>query len=337
MNDEYTGDTHPLVANDEEYNLDLIISFIEKHPEDADKWLDHLKPIFETETLWKTHRGERLSEEELENQVQRHYIEENNRSENDDNMITNEFGCLRCNKRWDSTTEHPTMTLLCGHKMHTVCYLMGQYYDDTARCSHPGCDHNPWDIIRKISRRRDRVREETRNTLTEIILNKQSFKNDLRTYKECIKEYIKQASKIQKNINSIKDDTIKKHILSIRIIHDDLNNNIKRVRNSELMKNTKTALRNFRRVSNMFYRKYHLSMRDMIRRKIIRNMNWKNRSVLERHNNILTMRYYRFGIRILPGKSSWSKYMDDHSDFEDRSLDGPVPENEYVDGEEVEE
>jgi len=324
MDDDFQADSHVLISNHEEFNLDLITSFIEKHPEDADKWLNHLKPIFETETLWRSNRGERLSEEELENQVQRHYIEEYDRSENDDNMITNEFGCLRCNKRWDATTEHPTMTLLCGHKMHTVCYLMGQYYDDTGRCSHPGCGHNPWDLIRKISRRRDRVREETRNNLIEIVLNKASFQNDLRTYKESIKNFIKEANKIQKEINSIRDNNIKKHILSIRIIQDDLNQSIKSVRNGELMKSTKVALRNFRRVSNMFYRKYHLSMRDLIRRKIIRDMNWKNRSVLERHNNILSMRSYRFGIRIMPGKKSWSKYMG--SDTEESE-----PENEYVD------
>ena len=53
-------------------------------------------------------------------------------------------------------------------------------------------------------------------------------------------------------------------------------------------------------------------------------MNWKNRSVLERHNNILTMRSYRFGIRIMPGKKSWSKYMG--SDTEETE-----PQNEYVD------
>lgn len=334
MNDEYTGDTHPLVINHEEYNLDLITSFIEKHPEDTEKWLEHLKPIFEENNVWTRNRGVELSEEELKNQVERFYIQDDHTN---NTTITNELGCLKCNKRWDATTEHPTMTLLCGHKMHTVCYLMGQYYDDTGRCSHPGCDHNPWDIVSKISRRRDNVRQESRNILTNVIVNKDSFKNDLRTYKECINEYTRHASTLQKNINSIRRDIIKKHIISIRVIHDDLNTSIKRVKNSELMKTAKSALRKFRRVSNIFYRKYHLSLRDMIRQKIIREISWQNRSVLERHNNILKMRAYRFAIRIVPGKRSWSQYMGDDTDYEDRHVDEPVPENEHVYREDEEE
>jgi len=59
---------------------------------------------------------------------------------------------------------------------------------------------------------------------------------------------------------------------------------------------------------------------------MLRKMNWGHRAVLERHNNILSIRKYRMGIRIRPGNKTWSKYMDIDTD-----TDEVEPQNEYVD------
>jgi hypothetical protein len=315
MDDDTQPNSHVLIPNHEEFNLDIITSFIEKHPEDADKWLEHLKPIFDPTPI-----PYGANPQPSEDEITKHYFEE----EKDADVPPNDVGCTKCKKTWASTSEHPTTTLLCGHRYHTICYLMGQYYDDMGRCPVEGCSHSPWELVRKISRRRDRAREEARNILTEAVSNKEEFKRELRVYNDLVKEYVEAANKLKKMTDTVANNCIRKNVFSIRAIQDDINSSVKSVKESDTMKDAKKVLSKFRKYSQKFYRKYHLSLRDLLRRNMLRKMNWGHRAVLERHNNILSIRKYRMGIRIRPGNKTWSKYMDIDTDEVE-------PQNEYVD------
>ena len=315
MDDDTQPNSHVLIPNHEEFNLDIITSFIEKHPEDADKWLEHLKPIFDPTPI-----PYGVNPQPSEDEIKKHYFEE----EKDADVPPNDVGCTKCKKTWASTAEHPTTTLLCGHRYHTICYLIGQYYDDMGRCPVEGCSHSPWELVRKISRRKDRAREEARNVLTEAVSNKEEFKRELRVYNDLVKEYVEAANKLKKMTDTVANNCIRKNVFSIRAIQDDINSSVKSVKESDTMKDAKKVLSKFRKYSQKFYRKYHLSLRDLLRRNMLRKMNRGHRAVLERHNNILSIRKYRMGIRIRPGNKTWSKYMDIDTDEVE-------PQNEYVD------
>lgn len=312
------GETHPLISNNEELNLEILTSFIEKHPEDAEKWLEHLDPIFNPAPI--SYRRINNSEPVTEEQINSHFVNESPSTD----VPNQSVGCAKCRRSWDSTSEHPVMNLLCGHKFHTVCYLMGQYEDDAGRCSVEGCNYDSWGIIRRICRKKDRLREEARNALLTPLDNKEEFKKDVAKMSQYVKDYRTARGKLEVRLKSVRTDVIKKHIFAIRQIHGDLNDSVKRLKESESMKNTLSALRKFRVFSRSFHGKYHLSLRDLIRRNYIRDISWNHRSVLERHHGIMTTTY-RFQIRIKPGKQLWSRYHEDGG-----VADAAEPENEII-------
>ena len=310
------GETHPLIPNNEELNLELLTSFIEKYPEDAEKWLDHLDPILNPPPISYLKRSN--NDAVTEEQVNTHFVNESPSTD----IPSQSVGCAKCRRTWDSTSEHPVMNLLCGHRFHTVCYLMGQYEDDAGRCSVDGCNYDSWGIIRRICRKKDRLREEARNALLTPLDNNEEFKRDVAKMSQNVKDYRAARGKLEVGSKSVRTDVIKKHIYAIRQIHGDLNDSVKQLKESESMKNTLTALRKFRIFSRSFHRKYHLSLRDLIRRNYIRDISWNHRSVLERHHGIMASSY-RFQIRIKPGKQLWSRYHEDDSVERE-------PENEMI-------
>ena len=83
-------------------------------------------------------------------------------------------------------------------------------------------------------------------------------------------------------------------------------------------------VRAYRRIEREIFTKYHLSLRDLIRKKIIRSPDWRVRSVLERHGRITSGRY-RFGIRIYPGSKKWHMESDEE-DFDSDSDELPATE-----------
>jgi hypothetical protein len=312
------GETHPLISNNEELNLEILISFIEKHPEDAEKWLEHLDPIFNPAPISYLKRNNDIAL--TEEQVNRNFFTEDTPAE----VPRPDTGCSKCKRTWASTTEHPTMNLLCGHKFHTVCYLMAQYEDDAGRCSVEGCNYDSWGIIRRICRKRERLREEARNTFLRPLDNNEEFKRDVAKMSQYVKDYKTARGKLEVRLKNVRTDVVKKHIFAIRQIHGDLNDSVKRLKESESMKNTLSALRKFRVFSRSFHRKYHLSLRDLIRRNYIKDISWNHRSVLERHHGIMRTTY-RFQIRINPGRQLWSRYHEDGG-----VADAAEPENEII-------
>ena len=65
----------------------------------------------------------------------------------------------------------------------------------------------------------------------------------------------------------------------------------------------KNSLRNYRKKSKSIFRKYHLSFRDLIRRKKI-SVSWRLRWILERHRE--SFGFYKLGLRMYAGKKLWT-------------------------------
>jgi hypothetical protein len=133
----------------------------------------------------------------------------------------------------------------------------------------------------------------------------------------------KEKEKLERNT------MIKTHIFSIRQIQSDMNTAVKGLSKCQERRVCFKEIKAYRRIERDVFRKYHLSLRDLLRKKIIRNMDWRVRSVLERHGRINSMGY-RFGIRIYPGSKKWNieseEDTDIHSETQDLADDLPGTE-----------
>jgi hypothetical protein len=125
---------------------------------------------------------------------------------------------------------------------------------------------------------------------------------------------------VNKKQKSEKNEMMKKHIFSIRQIQTDMNAAVKNLSNSDEASNCMKEVKAYRRIERDIFRKYHLSLRDLMRKKIVKRMDWRVRSVLERHRRILPYNY-KFGVRIYPGSKKWTV---DDSDEEFNSEDDMV-------------
>lgn len=301
-----------LINLNDHFNLALLETYIEEHPEDAEKWLGflekrnkikHIKP--------RAARDERLTID----------------PGSDLEVLPDDYEnvCLKCKRTWLSTSQHPTMTLLCGHKYHTACWGVHSYENDDI-CVFEGCGQSTHQHIREISRRRDRMRRDTTDVLVDTIKNSRPFKLDIKKMKRNILNISKAYRMVKKEQLKSKKTLMKKHIFSIRQIQRDMNESVSNLRNTDSIKCCSKELRTYRRTETDIYRKYHLSLRELIKKRIIRNMNWELRGILERHNRIGGSRY-RFGVRIYPGSNKWD-ISDSESDGEARSVGEPNDEAE---------
>jgi hypothetical protein len=281
----------------EYFNLTVLEQYIEQHPEDADKWLVFLekkddKLLDFTKKRMRSPPSNTMVTPELDEDL------ECNLPADYENV------CIKCKRTWASTPEHFTTTLLCGHKYHTACWCL-HTYEDTDNCIFEGCGQSTYGYIRDLSRRRERMRVDTVSVLTEALSSKRGFKFDIMKMKRQIRnctitfKKFKEKEKLERNI------MMKKHIFSIRQIQSDMNNAIKGLSKSAERKVCFKEIQAYRRIEREIFRKYHLSLRDLLRKKIIKNMDWRVRSMLERHARINSWGY-RFGIRIYPGSKKWT-------------------------------
>lgn len=287
----------------EHFNLTTLESYIEEHPEDAEKWLEflqekdklqYIRPTRDANTMITLDVGEDL---------------ECNLPSDFENV------CIKCKRTWATTCEHPTTTLLCGHKYHTTCWFLNAY-ENSEECLFEGCGQSTYSHIREIARRRERMRVETLSVLTNTIYNKREFKFDIKKMKRQISSFSKVFKRIVLKQKEEKNKLMKKHIYSVRQIQSDMNETVSNLSKSEEQRDCLKQLRSYRRIEREIFRKYHLSLRDIIRRKLIKSMSWRMRSILERHGRMFIHRY-KFGIRIYPGSKKW----DLHDDSEDGQSD----------------
>ena len=221
-----------------------------------------------------------------------------------------------------------TTTLLCGHKYHTACWFL-QAYEDTDHCIFEGCGQSTYGYIRGLSRRRENMRVDTVSVLTDAVCSKREFKFDIKKMKRQISSCIRSFRKFKLKEKEGKNNLMKKHIFSIRQIQSDMNAEVRNLSKSAETTECLKEVRAYRRIEREVFRKYHLSLRDLMRKKIIRRMDWRVRSILERHGRINAGRY-RFGIRIYPGSKKWTVDDSDEefdSDSED-DMAGDLPATE---------
>ena len=216
--------------------------------------------------------------------------------------------CNRCKKTWTSTPGIPTTTLLCGHTYHTVCQSVYLYNTDGGEtCINETCDDYR-SIVYNIVKEHTNTHIEKVDELLEENLKDKSFKESLKGMRASIRVVVANHRLLKNAYKNVKTQLIHKHIHTINQIQSELNRDIVNVRDGVEAKNYKHAIRSYRKIAASIFRKYHVSLRDVLDRKIIK-MAWENRWVLERYRGGISK--WRSSIRIYPGKKLWTDPIQD--------------------------
>ena len=281
-------------------SLEKLETFIEKYPEDAEKWLEFLDDTKDKDTIYPYKRRIRR-EEDLNQEILNVQTEILKSSD----VPVEHFseGCLFCKKSWDITTDVPTTTLICGHKFHTVCFMYTYYHGDTVQCIVDDCDINTWDYVKQIGKIHRKNQETAENILFESIMKRKEFKEELKEFKEIISDITRKHSAVRNSLASARKELIHKHIFSINQIQKEMNDLVLTVKSNEEMDKYKTSLKLYRKKAKNIFRKYHLSFRDLERRKVLK-VSWRLRWILERHRE--SFGFYKLGLRVYPGKKNWN-------------------------------
>ena len=280
--------------------VNTLETYIEKYPEDAQKWKDHLDPVLypdkykKRKTTLRVNNRTTITEEDYSryNIIKR----EGEEFTNSDTM------CAICKHSWEQTPAHATTTLLCGHKYHTVCYFM-IYYENSEGCIIDGCPSHTGRIISQLHRRRMNLRDTLETTLVNTLKDTNEFKSDLTKMKSKISGIIKHLTAFRKVKQELRKKIIKKHECNLSQIQFDINNTVKSLKSTNEALAFKSEITKYRIIERKFYRKYHISLRDLIRYGLVRDLNWTVRRIILGHDAYRNRR--DFGIKIFPGKRSW--------------------------------
>lgn len=302
-----------IVPKNEFISLDTLETYIERYPEDAEKWLEFIRGP-EEEQKSKLRRSRFMSAELNDDLYTTNSDLHNNASEIPIEHYND--GCMFCKKSWVSTDGVPTLTLICGHKFHTICSMIDQYNGDTTRCIVPECDIDTWAYVRKIVRSKEKLREKTENILLDSYEKRKDFKFDLKQMKESISKVTRLHGSVCKLISDGKDEFIHKHLYTLNQMQSDLNDNLEYIRGSEQMEKYKVSIREYRKKASHLYRKYHMSFRELNQRGLIR-ASWRLRWILERHRTAFS--FYKLGFRMYPGKKQWTDTLDQSDEEADMS------------------
>jgi hypothetical protein len=285
-----------IIPENEFISMNTLERYIEKHPEDAEKWYEFVN-------------------EKIPDNIRRfRYRDSNNESTIQDlreiyllapvNPVESHIdGCLVCRHSWDSSKVAPTTTLLCGHTYHTVCQCIRQYQDmDRFDCLVDGCTLNTWSYVRKLVQVKEVREEQVENLLIDTYKQRKDFKEDIKELKSYISAANLKYNKVQSLISLGKKTVIHKHLYSINNIHRDMKEAVDAIKNGEDMHNYKSAVSKYRKKAYDIFRKYHVSSRELRQKHIIR-YGWRMQRVLERHG--IGHSFYKFGIRIYPNKKEF--------------------------------
>lgn len=281
-------------------SLEKLETFIEKYPEDAQKWLEFLDDTKDKDPIYP-YRRRIIREEDLNQEILK---QQTGFLESPDVPIEHfSEGCMFCKKSWNLTTDVPTITFICGHKFHTICFMYHYYNNDTVHCIIPECDINTWDYVKQIGKIRRKNQETAETILYESIMKRKEFKDDLKEFKEIISDITRKHTAVRNSLASARRELIHKHIFSINQIQKEMNDLVVSVKSNEEMDKYKTSLNLYRKKAKNIFRKYHLSFRDLERRKILK-VSWRLRWILERHRE--SFGFYKLGLRVYPGKKIWN-------------------------------
>ena len=286
--------------------VNVLENYIEKYPEDAEKWLEFInikEPLRDT-ALNRVRAG--IIEEQLLNSNMEIFTEDTTvqgavQGAVQPEGITNETGCLICNKLWATTETIPRSTMLCGHTFHTVCILDFIFDNEFHTCVVENCSINTFEYVREIQRRKRGNKETIEGILIKSLINENSkksgFNGDLKLLKKHISNYKTLRQRLHTNVRNIRNEIIHKHLYSINNIKQDMNNSLKELRTSEVFLEFRRSLRQYRKHAASVYRKYHLSLKDLIDNNLIK-LTWGTRWELQTHRQF---RLHRLGIRLYPG------------------------------------
>lgn len=295
-----------IVPKNQFISLDTLETYIEKYPEDAEKWLEFIQDPAKDQEKKQLRRypGNIDTEADLYKTNEDLY-----NLESDVPIEHYKDGCLFCKKSWSATEGVPTTTLICGHTFHTLCSMIDQYNGDITRCIVDDCDINTWDYVRKIVRSKEKAKERSENILLDAYQKRPDFKKDMKELKDTISHVSSAHTKVGSMISNGKKDFIHKHLYTINQMQNDINENIKTIQESEQMHKYKQSVRDYRKKASHIFRKYHMSFRELRERDLVRR-GWRLRWVLERHRSAFT--YYKMGLRIYPGKKIWKDTLDEN-------------------------
>jgi hypothetical protein len=288
-----------IVPKNEFISLETLETYIEKYPEDAEKWLEFIHDPEESEK--KRRRRATYPNIDVNEEIYKIYEELHN-VEAEKPIDDYKDGCLFCKKSWLATDGVPTVTLICGHKFHTVCSMIDQYNGDTTRCIVPDCDIDTWDYVRKIVRSKEKVKSKSENILLASIEKRKDFKEDLKELKRHVSNVSIKHGLVRTMISNGKKEFVHNNLYSLNQIQNDINESVKTVKESEQMHDYKKSVAEYRKKANYVFRKYHVSFRELNQRGLL-TASWRLRWILERHRNPFS--YYRMGFRMQPGKKLW--------------------------------
>ena len=294
-------------------SLSTLEKYIEKYPEDAEKWLEflHTKENTESENRRHTRTRDQLPAELVEPHT-------NTITPNTESPINNyKDGCLLCKKSWTSTDGVPTTTLICGHIYHTVCYMYRYYTNDIAFCLVEDCDIDTWAYIRTIFRNNRDRRNRAENILLESFKKRSDFKQDIKELRSNVSQFTRAQGRMDRLIDNARKDLAHKHLFTINYLRKEMNTVVKELQETEEMLNYKTSIRKFRKHATKIFRKYHTSFRELNIHGIIKS-SWRVRGVLERHRQLS---FYKLGFRTYPGLQLMKDPLANQENHEDSSSD----------------
>jgi hypothetical protein len=278
-------------------SLSTLEKYIEKYPEDAEKWREFLDMKDETHMGPRDHIYSPTPRDPPTAELVEPHA----------NIITPtsespvehyKDGCLLCKKTWTSTHKVPTITLICGHAYHTVCYMYRHYANDAPHCLVQECDIDTWAYVRVIYRNKRDRKKKAENILLKSFKKRDDFKNDIKLLKQNVSEFNKSQSTMERLLKNARDELIHKHLYSINHLQKDMNTTVKDLQETEEMLHYKASLRKFRKHAANIFRKYHTSFRELNVHGIIK-CSWRIRGILERHRKLS---FYKLGCRIYPGR-----------------------------------
>lgn len=307
----------------------LLERYLEKHPEDTLKWTEFLTP--QENTSRRSHRtisgflktlqsstveyeeddslsdnSERGEEEYIPAQVDPITADDWIQNANTDAMEYNVDMCPYCARGYKE--DQTSMTLLCGHKCHTRCYCIRTCIeqDTYVSCNVRGCRRIS---VRLVAMEQEKI-EEAKDDVTDVLINslkkRKDFRQDIKNLKVHFSDITKTDSIIKSEMAAEKRRIIEKYQDQLNAIQMEMDESLATIKKGDTICMNRKAVSIARKEAKAFYRKYHVSLRDLIDKNLIR-VGWRIRWTVERERAYHYISNWRHRITIRPGRSLFGK------------------------------
>jgi hypothetical protein len=310
----------------------MLEKYLEKHPEDTLKWTEFFAPAEDTfhrrhkrtvtgflQALAPTVEHEEEDSDSENNDVfdrqEAHALPEVNTeviandwilNQGTDAMEYTEGTCPYCANGYKE--DQPTMTLLCGHKCHTRCYCIRTCIeqDTYVSCNVRGCRLIS---VRHVSREQEKI-EESKDDVTTVLIDslkkRKDFRQDIKNLKVHFSDITKGDTLIKSEMAHAKKAIVEKYQDSLNAIQVEMGKSMEEVRNGETAALYRKAVSIARKATKEFYRKYHISLRDLMNKNLIR-VGWHVRWTVEHRRTYRYISNWRHRIVIRPGNGMFGK------------------------------